>query len=54
MGDALSGQTFDEIWSGEPYTQFRNRILEDRSSIPICNNCSEGLKGLFYEIEKVN
>ena len=54
LGDALNGQTFDEIWSGEPYTQFRNRILEDRSSIPICNNCSEGLKGLFYEIEKVN
>ncbi len=53
LGNVLNGQTFDQVWSGESYTRFRNRILKDRSSVPICNNCSEGLKGLFYDIEEV-
>ena len=54
LGDTTNGHAFDEIWSGVPYTQFRNAILEDRSAVPICNNCSEGLKGMFYDIEEVS
>ena len=53
LGNVLNGQTFDQVWSGESYTRFRNHILKDRASVPICNNCSEGLKGLFYDIEHV-
>lgn len=53
LGDALNGQTFDQIWTGEKYTNFRNAILKDRKSVPICNNCSEGVKGMFYDIENV-
>jgi radical SAM protein with 4Fe4S-binding SPASM domain len=53
LGHAAKEQSFDEVWSGEKYTDFRNAILKDRASVPICNNCSEGLKGLFYDIEKV-
>ena len=53
LGNALNGQTFDEIWTGDDYTKFRNKILKDRASVPICNNCSEGIKGLFYDIEEV-
>ena len=53
LGDALNGETFDQIWTGEKYTDFRNAILKDRKSVPICNNCSEGVKGMFYDIEKV-
>jgi hypothetical protein len=41
------------VWQGQTYKDFRNAILEDRASVPICNNCSEGLKGLFYDIEVV-
>jgi radical SAM protein with 4Fe4S-binding SPASM domain len=54
LGNALNGQTFDQIWTGQSYTDFRNAILKDRASVPICNNCSEGIKGLFFDIEDVN
>lgn len=53
LGDTLSDQTFDQIWRGKSYTKFRNTILKDRASVPICNNCSEGLHGLFYDIEEI-
>jgi radical SAM protein with 4Fe4S-binding SPASM domain len=53
LGNVLNGQTFDQVWTGKAYTDFRNHILKDRASVPICNNCSEGLKGLFYDIEEV-
>jgi radical SAM protein with 4Fe4S-binding SPASM domain len=53
LGNALNGGTFDDVWTGEKYSDFRNAILKDRASVPICNNCSEGLKGLFYDIEEV-
>jgi radical SAM protein with 4Fe4S-binding SPASM domain len=53
LGHAGNGESFDEVWTGKKYTQFRNAILKDRASVPICNNCSEGINGLFYDIEKV-
>ena len=53
LGNALEDPDFEDIWSGEAYTDFRNAILKDRSAVPICNNCSEGIKGLFYDIEVV-
>lgn len=54
LGDALEEGDFDRIWAGEKYAAFRNAILKDRAAVPICNNCSEGVKGMFYDIEKVN
>jgi radical SAM protein with 4Fe4S-binding SPASM domain len=54
LGDTNNGHTIDEVWEGEKYTDFRNAILKDRASVPICNNCSEGLKGMFYDIEEVS
>ncbi|MBT4138903.1 MAG: radical SAM protein [Candidatus Latescibacteria bacterium] len=53
LGTAGNAQPFDAVWTGEKYTDFRNAILNDRASVPICNNCSEGIKGLFYDIEQV-
>ena len=41
MGD-LRQQSFEEIWSGEAYHQFRKLILEGRDKIDICQNCTEG------------
>ena len=39
------GQTsFREIWFGERYKNFRKVVLSNRSSIDICNNCTEGMK----------
>ena len=54
LGDALAEGDFDQIWTGKKYADFRNAILKDRTAVPICNNCSEGVKGMFYDIEKVS
>lgn len=43
LGD-LKTQSFQEIWQGAPYKDFRTRILRARSEIDICKNCTEGLK----------
>lgn len=54
LGDALQDPAFGKIWEGQEYTDFRNAILKDRKAVPICNNCSEGVKGMFYDIEHVD
>jgi radical SAM protein with 4Fe4S-binding SPASM domain len=51
LGNACNGKTLSEVWEGVAYRDFRNAVLSDRASIPMCGNCSEGLKGLFYDIE---
>lgn len=43
LGD-LKKNTFDEIWQGEKYQEFRSSILRSRSEIDICSNCTEGTK----------
>lgn len=43
LGD-LKQNTFDEIWQGEKYQEFRASILRSRSEIDICSNCTEGTK----------
>ena len=37
----LENLTFQEIWKGKKYKEFRSQILENRSRIEICRNCSE-------------
>jgi len=38
----LSESSFDAIWKGESYRQFRTSILIGRANIDICKNCTEG------------
>ena len=40
MGD-LNRQSFAEIWNGEKYREFRKKILHDRKSVDICQNCTQ-------------
>lgn len=40
----LGDKTFEEIWNGEAYQNFRTQIKGGRQNIDICSNCSEGLK----------
>ncbi|MGL1885382.1 MAG: SPASM domain-containing protein [Reichenbachiella sp.] len=42
MGD-LKSQSMKEIWYGAKYEAFRKQLFQSRSSIDICQNCSEGL-----------
>jgi radical SAM protein with 4Fe4S-binding SPASM domain len=43
MGD-LTKNSFEEIWFGEKYQQFRNTLFKSRSEIEMCKNCTEGTK----------
>ena len=43
LGD-LNKNSFEEIWKGERYAQFRASLLRSRSEIEICKNCTEGTK----------
>ena len=43
MGD-LKNKSFKEIWKQTEYLDFRRKILQSRSQIDICSNCSEGVK----------
>ena len=38
----LNGTPFREIWQGDAYRSFRRRLLQGRSQIDICANCTEG------------
>ncbi len=40
MGE-LKVQSMDAIWKSSPYFSFRRQLLEDRSQIEICKNCTE-------------
>ncbi|GAB4315813.1 MAG: radical SAM protein [Bacteroidales bacterium] len=41
---SLKQNPMEKIWKGEPYRNFRKRILTSRKSIDICRNCTEGMK----------
>lgn len=42
LGD-LKKESFRQIWQSKAYKQFRSGLLQSRSQIDICANCSEGL-----------
>lgn len=41
---SLDEATFEDIWQSPTYHDFRDRILRDRRSVPMCTNCTEGLR----------
>ncbi len=41
MGD-LTTTSFETLWKGEAYQQFRATLLNSRSKIDMCKNCTEG------------
>ena len=40
----VSSESFQTVWKGKHYRQFRQQLLGGRSEIEICKNCSEGTK----------
>jgi radical SAM protein with 4Fe4S-binding SPASM domain len=40
----LEQHTFQDIWHHETYKGFRNKIIQGRKNIDICQNCTEGSK----------
>jgi len=43
LGD-LKEKSFKEIWHAQEYVDFRSKLIQGRSNIDICANCSEGTK----------
>jgi len=43
FGD-VSKDSFEAVWKGEAYNNFRSAILRSRKEIDICTNCTEGTK----------
>lgn len=43
LGD-LKKSTFKHLWKDETYTSFRQLVLQSRSNIDMCRNCTEGTK----------
>jgi radical SAM protein with 4Fe4S-binding SPASM domain len=48
MGNLLH-QSFQEIWHGRTYMNFRQKTLRHRA-FPICHNCTEGLSNLYVKM----
>jgi len=40
----IGPESFESIWNGPQYAQFRSALLRSRKEIDICANCSEGTK----------
>jgi MoaA/NifB/PqqE/SkfB family radical SAM enzyme len=54
MGQVFDGgDLFKGIWKGRGYMDFRKKILADRSSVDMCNNCSEGYRGMFSLVKEI-
>lgn len=43
LGD-LKTTTFNQLWHGESYRNFRTAVLSGRDKVDICTNCTEGCK----------
>jgi len=44
MGNPVNEGNFESVWNNDKYQTFRRQVFNDRSSIDICKNCSEGVK----------
>lgn len=41
---SLEKDAFHDLWRSPGYQDFRNSVLKNRKKIPMCQNCTEGLK----------
>jgi radical SAM protein with 4Fe4S-binding SPASM domain len=47
----LKASNFEEIWQSAQYNIFRQKVLENRKGVPMCTNCTSGLKMNVFETE---
>jgi len=41
---SLQVQSFSDIWTGDKYHDFRNNLIQSRSTYEMCKNCTEGVQ----------
>ncbi len=39
-----NGKSFNDMWRSKQSRDFRKQVLKNRSAIPMCSNCTEGIK----------
>jgi radical SAM protein with 4Fe4S-binding SPASM domain len=49
LGNLNDGMTLRSIWTGPQMNAFRKRILDGRSKLEMCRNCTEGIKTNYRE-----
>jgi len=49
MGSYGDGETLRSIWTSGRFNAFRRRVLQDRSQIGMCRNCTQGIKINYAE-----
>jgi MoaA/NifB/PqqE/SkfB family radical SAM enzyme len=47
------GISFTDIWRGDKFKLFRQKVMRDRRSIDICTNCTEGLPDPYTKIIEI-
>ncbi len=47
------GKNFRELWTGSEITAFRQQILTNRSAMPMCGNCFEGMTQSYAQYIEV-
>jgi radical SAM protein with 4Fe4S-binding SPASM domain len=53
VGHAFGHHSLEQVWRGEFYDRFRQRVLKDRRAVSICTNCSEGYRGMFAAVKEL-
>jgi MoaA/NifB/PqqE/SkfB family radical SAM enzyme len=53
LGVLSDGSSFNSIWKNSEYQKFRANILKDGRTIEMCNNCSEGYRGMISFIDDI-
>ena len=46
--------TFNDIWRNQKYIAFRRSVMKNRKSIPMCGNCTEGMKEPYVRIVEID
>jgi radical SAM protein with 4Fe4S-binding SPASM domain len=49
MGNILN-DPFGKIWNGEKYRSFRNMLNNRGRSLPMCHDCTEGLRRMYVHV----
>jgi radical SAM protein with 4Fe4S-binding SPASM domain len=49
FGNVFREGSFRAVWNGKKYQAFRRTILENKTGIPMCRECSGKLLGLDAE-----
>ncbi len=48
LGNINSDKSFEQIWQGEAYDNFRKRLINERDTIDMCRNCNQGLGSFVF------